>query len=278
MALPRQKCWGGDLSLDSGPRSGNIAPVNPETTRLRGVACALSVRHQSVQVLAQMKLRRPRAMFVLWFIVVILLPAFNFSASATSATLVYSSFGPGSTYNSGADWIVGGSASLHGYQGHAEYFVPGFSGYLSQIQVGTKVLGGVALSDFFIAQDNGSGIPGAVLENFSNVSDPNGVLTLNSVTTPLLQAGQKYWLCDEPADPNTYTGWCLNSRSITNGYATETSQGGWFALASSPVASCVFSISAVPVPEPSTAGLVFVGAGLLEAERRGTSRRRVRQK
>jgi hypothetical protein len=153
--------------------------------------------------------------------------------------------------------------------------VPGFAGYLSQIQVGTKVLGSVALSDFFIAQDNGSGIPGAVLENFSNVTAPNGLLTINSVTMPLLQAGQKYWLCDEPADPNTYTGWALNNQGITNVCAVETSQGGWFALASPVVASPVFSISVTPVPEPSTAGLVLLGAGLLGVRSRGSRARAV---
>jgi hypothetical protein len=137
-------------------------------------------------------------------------------------------------------------------------------------------LGGLTLSDFFVSQDNGSGLPGAVLENFPTVSVPNGVLTISSVATPLLQAGQKYWLCDEPADPNTYTGWCLNNQSITNAYAAETSPGVWFTIGSPSVASSVFSISVVPVPEPATAGLVLLGASLLGVQSRGSSARRVR--
>ncbi len=206
-------------------------------------------------------------MFLLRLLTVIALPAINFSACAASPAFVYNSFGPGNTFNLSADWIVGGSASPHGYQAHAEYFVPAFSGYLDQVQVGTKLLGGGSVTEFFIAQDNGSGIPGTVLEDFPNVTNPTGLLTLNSVSTPLLQSGQKYWLCDQPVDANTYTGWCLNTQGITNSFAGSTSQGSWFAIGSPAVASSVFSISVIPVPEPSTAALVFLGAGLLRARR-----------
>ena len=162
---------------------------------------------------------------------------------------------------------VGGSATAHGLQAHAEYFVPAFSGYLSQIQVGTKLLGGGdALSDFSIAQDNGSGIPGTVLESFSNVTNPNGLLTLNSVTAPLLQAGQKYWLCDEPANANSYVGWYPNNQGITNSSAIQSPPGIWQAWPPSG-ANPVFSISVVPVPEPATVGLVFLGVGLVGVRR-----------
>jgi hypothetical protein len=200
----------------------------------------------------------------------IFLPAFQPSAHANTgdSVLVYNSFGSGDSYSS-IRWIVGGTSSTHGYQGHAEYFVPDISGYLSQIQVATiDEAGGSPLSNFFIAQDNGSGIPGSILESFDNVSVPNGLLTINSVATPLLQAGQTYWLCDEPANANTYTGWYENNVGVTGDDAIET-QGSWTWInaAAEDNTDSVFSISVVPVPEPSMAGLILLGAVLLAGRR-----------
>jgi hypothetical protein len=214
-----------------------------------------------------MKLHLRNPIFMFWLVTGIALPAFDFSASAASPAFVFNSFGPGNTYG-GAPWLVeGSSASIYPFEAYAEYFVPAFSGYLSQIQVATSTLGGHdALTDFSIAQDNGSGIPGTVLESFSNVTNPNGLLTLNSVTAPLLQAGQKYWLCDQPADANTYVGWYPNNQGITNSSAIQSSPGVWLAWPPSG-ANPVFSISVVPVPEPATVGLVFLGVGLVGGRR-----------
>jgi hypothetical protein len=96
-----------------------------------------------------MKLHHRNPIFMFWLVTVIALPAFDFSASAADSSLVYSSFGPGNTYDTGQDWVVSCSATATELQAHAEYFVPAFSGYLSQIQVATKLLGGDALTDFF---------------------------------------------------------------------------------------------------------------------------------
>lgn len=207
-----------------------------------------------------MKLHRPFSRLAVATTVVLF---FHFSAFASTTVFVYDSFGPGNTYST-TRWLVEGTAGPHGYQGHAESFVPNISGYLNQVQVATLLEGGWPTSNFFIAQDSGSGIPGTTLESFNNVSNGNGLLTLNSVSTPLLQAGQKYWLCDEPVAPSTYTGWYFNSQGFTGNYAFETTQGSWFPGSSGQTDS-VFSISVVPVPEPSDAALVLLGAGLLVA-------------
>ena len=172
---------------------------------------------------------------------------------------------------SNVHWVVGGTSSMYGYQAHAEYFVPSTSGYLSQIQLATIVEGGVPQSDISIAQDNGSGLPGTILESFNNVTDANnGILTINSLTTPLLQAGQTYWLCDRPAASSTFTGWYMNNQGLTghDAFATTQSSQNWFNLGASGTADSVFSISVIPVPEPSTAGFVLLGAGFWATRRR----------
>jgi hypothetical protein len=205
--------------------------------------------------------------FSVWLISAALFPsAFCFSAFAQDPVYIYNSFGPGDTYDSGGGWVVAGTDGIPGgtgYLGTAEYFVPNISGCLDEIRLATFFMSGSAVSDFYIAQDNGSGIPGTILESFTDVLTPNGVLTINSVTRPLLQAGQEYWLCDEPAYPNTGTLWCLNSQGVANNFALESTEWSWYPASPDGATDAVFSISVVPVPESSTTIMVLLGAGLL---------------
>jgi hypothetical protein len=175
--------------------------------------------------------------------------------------VVFNSFGPGNTYNSGVVWAVTGASASGGYRGQAEFFTPGISGYLSSIQLATYRLGGSGLSNFYIAQDNGSGIPGTILESFTSVLNANGLLTLNSTAKPLLQAGTEYWLCDEPAAGNSDNGWYQNNQNYTNGFAFERSEWGWEAVTSHAPSSGVFRVSVTPVPEPSVTGLATLCVG-----------------
>jgi hypothetical protein len=165
--------------------------------------------------------------------------------------VVYNSFGSGSTYNSGIVWSVSGTSTSSGYRGQAEFFTPGISGYLSSVQLATYRVSGSGLSNFYIAQDNGSGTPGIILESFAGVLNATGLLTLNSTVNPLLQAGTEYWLCDEPTDANSYNGWYENNQGVANGFAFERSEWGWSTVQSPAPGSGVFRVSVIPVPEPS---------------------------
>lgn len=195
----------------------------------------------------------------------VFLPVCHVAALVNGAIYVFDSFGAGMTY-SNVHWVVSGTAApTFGYQAHAEYFVPNVSGYLSQIQLATLVESGLPESDFSIAQDNGSGLPGTALESFNNIIDTaNGILTLNSITTPLLQAGQKYWLTDRPVATDTITAWYENNQGLTgdDAFATTGSGENWYNLGAASTADSVFSISVVPVPEPSSAGLLLLATAL----------------
>jgi len=178
--------------------------------------------------------------------------------------VVYNSFGPGNTYNSGIVWVVSGASTSGGYRGQAEFFTPGISGYLSSVQLATYRVSGSGLSNFYIAQDNGSGIPGSILESYTSVLNAAGLLTLNSIAKPLLQAGTKYWLCDEPTASNSYNGWYENNQGYANGFAFEGSQWGWSAVTPPAPSSGVFQVSVIPVPEPSVVALgIMCGCCLL---------------
>jgi hypothetical protein len=178
-----------------------------------------------------------------------------------SPVVVFDSFGPGNTYLSSVVWGVSGASTSGGYRGQAEWFLPGISGNLSSVVLATFRSSGSGRSNFYLAQDNG-GIPGTILESYLNVqNNPNGLLTLTSAGQPLLQAGTKYWLADEPADLTTVNGWFENNQSFTNGFAFERSQWGW--QAADHAASGVFRVSVTPVPEPTAFALIGLGVCLL---------------
>lgn len=184
-------------------------------------------------------------------------------------TTVFNSFGAGNTYNSSTAWGITGANISNGYRGQAEFFVPSISGSLAIVQLETFQLGGSNLGNFTIAQDNGSGLPGTVLESWSNTANVNGVLTLDGDLSALLQAGQTYWLTDEPANANSHNAWFQNNQNIPPG-AFENSPGGWNSLGNVESAG-VFSVSVIAsVPEPSSVGIFVLGffclgSGLLKA-------------
>jgi hypothetical protein len=164
-------------------------------------------------------------------------------------------------------WGVSGASTAGGYRGQAEWFVPGISGNLSSVVLATYQSSGSGRSNFYLAEDSG-GIPGTILESYLNVqNNANGLLTLTSGGQPLLQAGTKYWLGDEPADATTVNGWFENNQSYTNGFAFERSQWGWQAT-SDPSHSGVFRVSMTPVPEPATFALISMGFCLVARKRK----------
>jgi hypothetical protein len=178
--------------------------------------------------------------------------------------VVFDSFGPGNTYLNSVVWGVTGASTSYGYRGQAEWFVPGISGNLTSFTLATYRQSGSGRSNFFIAEDNGYG-PGTILESFLNTANnPSGLLTLNSASQPMLQAGTKYWLCDEPADNTTINGWYENNQNYQPGFAYERGQWSWsFVAPPSVPPSGVFRVAVTPVPEPSLVGFVLPGAWLL---------------
>src|SRR5215472_6300456 len=169
-----------------------------------------------------------------------------------SPVFVFNSFGSGNSYITYADWGISGASGLPGgFVGHAELFVPSVSGNLNSLQVAVgQISGGTGLVNFSVAADNG-GTPGATLESFSNEQAPSpasGVLTINSVTQPLLQAGATYWLVAEPAQSTTSVGWYANDQGFKNDYAQEGPPGQWTSGHITFESNGAFAVSVLPVP------------------------------
>ena len=193
---------------------------------------------------------------------------------AHAQVVAFNSFGTGHSYSTATVWGVSGPATSGGYRDQAEFSTPGSTGFPSSIELATCHISGSTLSNFYIAQDNGSGVPGTILETFANVVNANGLVTLNSPSKPLLQAGTQYWLCDEPATSTSYNGWYENNQGDDNGFAFERSEWSWAAIPGPTETSGAFEILETPVPEPGTVGLALLGAGCVLGNRVMATRRR----
>jgi hypothetical protein len=207
-----------------------------------------------------MKSSRPGIISVVFFAVILLIADAQAQPLVQPPISVYNSFGAGNSYNTSIAWGVSGASVSGGYRGQAQFFIPGISGYLDQIQLATIHESGSGLSNFYIAQDNGSGIPGNILESWIGVQNAaNGLLTINSAVQPLLQAGQEYWLCDEPGAANSYNAWYQNNQGISPGDAFDRSEWGWDTIPAGIETAGVFNVSVMPVPEPPVGALAFLG-------------------
>jgi RNA polymerase sigma factor (sigma-70 family) len=153
--------------------------------------------------------------------------------------------GFGKSSNRSAAWIVSGGlvpaerGAAGKFQGHGQMLVPYNPGKLSLIEAPIQRVNPGPLN-FFIAEDN-NGVPGNVLEFFPNVLPPKvgetNALVLESTAQPFLRVGTKYWLCAEPASPDTLALWFYSTELPPTGYAVEQGPSNWVWLDRSVVAS-----------------------------------------
>jgi len=191
--------------------------------------------------------------------------AANPSSAVETPVVVFDSFGPGNTYNTGVAWGIYGTGISAGYRGQAEWFVPTISGNLSNFTLATFKVAGTGRSNFFLAEDSGASTPGTILESFlERTITANGLMTVNSTSAPLLQAGTKYWLCQEPTDASTQNAWFQNNQNYHPGFAYDRGAWGWsFVESGFAPPSGVFRVSVTPVPEPSLLGFLIPGGWVL---------------
>jgi hypothetical protein len=181
-----------------------------------------------------------------------------FSSWAQTPVVVYDSFGPGDTYRSSTVFPVQGSDTSPGYRGHAEWFVPAISGNFYSALLANVRIAGTGRSNFFLAEDSGFNTPGTILESFLG-RGASAAQALNSTVRPPLVAGVKYWLCAEPSDTLSFSGWFENNQGVTPGYATEAAPWSWSTLTAYAPPSGVFRVSVIPVPEPTSVALISLG-------------------
>jgi hypothetical protein len=152
------------------------------------------------------------------------------SALPLGSVLIYSNLGAGNNYNSGIGWTVSESGSPPGFFRVATSFVPSSGAQVTQIDLALGHVSGTNNATIRLAQDNGAGLPGAILGTFSVFLQPTfgTCCTLTTVHTNLIPvgAGHKYWVI-ATAGPNgtnnTWDAWNFNTTGVTS---TTASDGG----------------------------------------------------
>jgi hypothetical protein len=186
-----------------------------------------------------------------------------------SAISVYNNFGPGDTYSLTGSWFVAGPTSIVGANVEvAMSFVPSEDCTFVAADLAVSLDMGTNSLHVTLAADN-SGAPGATIETFlfNDAMGPSGIanppLQADSVTNPILDAGDTYWLvASTTGDTLALWGDSLSSSGANGG--VQNYAGTWYSYPDNPTAA--FSITGAeftPVPEP--ASIALFGAGMLAA-------------
>jgi hypothetical protein len=186
--------------------------------------------------------------------------------SPAYAATIYSTFGPGDSYETTAGWTIGG-----GGQEIAASFSPGFDATLDSIRLAQFFVFGTNDFTVYLAADGG-GEPGTAIESFFGVPfTEGGILTLPSALNPFLNAGSTYWLVVTAPDLLASWGaWNYNDQGLS-GFSYRAG-GDW--TASTVGETPAFEVNGTAaVPEPATLLLLGTGLGAVAARRRLKSRR-----
>jgi hypothetical protein len=179
-------------------------------------------------------------------------------ASPAASAILASTFGPGDTFLNGPPYIVGNAI----FQAEiAAPFTPGTTANLEAIRVAVSFTSGIDDFTVYIAPDIG-GAPGPPLESFTGLRfDTNpGILTLSSLSHPLLRAGSPYLVVVTAPDLiNSQGGWHVNNQGF-NGLLARNFFGN-FAWVQDTAPTPAFDVRGTLVPEPST--FLFTFGGLL---------------
>jgi hypothetical protein len=165
-----------------------------------------------------------KRMFCACASILMVAPAYHLGASvANASTIVYSSFGPGDTYDVTSGWTIGGAGVyVQGLQ-----FTPAGSAVVETIEIAAfQIAGGTALN-VSLMTDAGDQ-PGSVLETVPICCFGAGasIQLANSVLRPLLTGGTKYWLVVSPVAAGDLFGWDRNFNLIALN-AQQSMGGPW---------------------------------------------------
>jgi hypothetical protein len=184
------------------------------------------------------------------------------AAARAEASLIFSTFGPGDSFNTTLGFTVSGASSISGYNADANQFTPTTTAALGTIEVALFVFGP---GDSVIVEltTDSAGRPGTVLESYTLTNlpfVPAQIVSIHSTLHTTLVGGTPYWLAILPGTSSTSGGWNDNSINAQGLFLQSHDPG----LVTGPIQTLNQSaFRLMSAPEPSTLLLFVSGlAGL----------------
>lgn len=186
------------------------------------------------------------------------------AAGQAGASVIYSTFGPGDSYDPGLGGTLGGFAWPNQALANPFSFAGPQSYQLDSIELAAGIVLGENQLNVSVMTDV-AGAPGLVLESFSFTGqmgvfgNVNPLLVGTSVTHPLLMPGTNYWLAASAPDP-TWAAWNKALPMLIGPHASSAGGGPWSVADDSLEAFRINGmVAAVPVPGALLLGIVGLG-------------------
>jgi hypothetical protein len=130
------------------------------------------------------------------------------AGEARADAVVFSNFGPGTTFDTNHGYTVAGSAT-NTANVVANSFTVASNVNFTSAQLALGLVSGPSMLQVLLVADAG-GVPGSIIETINvNIGPfpPGSVVTATSVLNPLLTSGTTYWLMAYAPGANTLAEW-----------------------------------------------------------------------
>ena len=209
---------------------------------------------------------------------ILILAAATACIGPARADTVYSNINPGDSFGPG---IAIGLVPFTGTFNYAGVgFTPGQNYDLDSLELAVSLSSGPNVLDVYVMSSLG-GLPDQVLESFALTNEltavpATGLVTIDSIVHPELEAGQQYWVV-AAGGPATFAFWQQNAHDIEGPNVSGSSLTTLLRDSDANVIEAL-DVNGTVVPEPGSAMLV-AGAlllGLAYRNRKGGGRCRAR--
>ena len=184
-------------------------------------------------------------------------------AIPSHAAVIFSTLGPGDTYNTSVGYTIGVSPYEYD-QGNSFSFSVAAPYNLDTIELAAGLVSGTNEIDVWLMSD-AAGEPGAIIEAFNFVGamgtfgNNNPLLVGTSVLRPVLTPGTDYWLIASAPNSDTWAAWNLSSPAVSGSRAVREGAGPWTVDTDTMAAFRVEGTAVIPAPGAILLGSIGVG-------------------